>query len=259
MGARAALRYISCLRRFERGVNGTDRAAIVDEMGLDAAATASLVARAFAAMTFGDGHVHCDPHAANVLVRRGPRGRPELVVLDHGLYRHLDDDFRLEYARLWRALTLADAREIKACSQRLGVGDLYPLFASMLTQRPWDDVCSADLGSLASNGAADDAMLRSYAERYAAEITVVLDRVPRQMLLLLKQSDCLRHLDRALAGDQGGGATAAHVITAHACADALFAHDRDLRSYAIEPLLGLGLVASAPGAAQTRPAPAPLA
>ena len=69
-------------------------------------------------------------------------------------------------------------------------------------------------------------MLREYAQRYAQEITVVLDRVPRQLLLLLKMSDCLRHLDRSL-----GGTTNTDVVTAHACADALYAADGRLRSY----------------------------
>ncbi|KAH8049377.1 hypothetical protein JL722_11907 [Aureococcus anophagefferens] len=190
----------------------------------EAVATAALVSRAFAAMTFSGGCVHCDPHAANVLVRRGPRGAPELVILDHGLYRDLDASFRLEYARLWRALATADTRGIKASAQRLGVGDLYPLFAAMLTQRPWDDVANPDMNSLRSNGAADNAMLQAYAERYAKEITLVLDRVPRQMLLLLKMSDCLRHLDRG----RGDNNTHAH---GHACADALFAEDRDVRAW----------------------------
>ena len=211
---------------FEEGVNGTAREAIEADLGLDARRTARLVTRAFAEMTFSGGHVHCDPHAANVLVRRGPGGAPHLVILDHGLYRDLDLPFRLEYARLWRALTLADTAAIKASSHELGVGPLYPLFAAMLTQRPWDDVANPDMNSLRSNGAADNAMLRGYAERYAKEITLVLDRVPRQMLLLLKMSDCLRHLDRAL-----GGSNNTHVLTAHACADALFAHDRDLKAY----------------------------
>ena len=93
---------------FEEGVNGTRRADIAAS-GVDPAAAARLISRAFCAQTFAHGFVHCDPHAANVLVRpaRGGRGRaraaPTLVLLDHGLYRELDEPFRLEYARLWRA------------------------------------------------------------------------------------------------------------------------------------------------------------
>jgi aarF domain-containing kinase len=59
---------------------------------------ARLVAKTFAEMIFIHGDVHCDPHAANLLVRRSKDGLPELVLLDHGLYRVLDDEFRIEYA-----------------------------------------------------------------------------------------------------------------------------------------------------------------
>lgn len=52
--------------------------------------------------------MHCDPHAANMLVRIGRHGRPQLVLLDHGLYKRLDDDFRLEYAALWQALVFGN-------------------------------------------------------------------------------------------------------------------------------------------------------
>ena len=40
----------------------------------------------FTEMVFVFGDVHCDPHAANMLVQRGARGHPVLVLLDHGLY-----------------------------------------------------------------------------------------------------------------------------------------------------------------------------
>ena len=49
-------------------------------------------------------------------------------------------------------------------------------------------------------GKADEAVIRSYAQRYIGDILRLLGKVPRQMLLLLKTADCLRHLDRALLG-----------------------------------------------------------
>jgi aarF domain-containing kinase len=51
---------------------------------------------------YREGFVHCDPHEANVLVREHPRkrhGHPQVVLLDHGLYRELDDEFRTDYCR----------------------------------------------------------------------------------------------------------------------------------------------------------------
>lgn len=86
-----------------------------------------MIAETFADMIFRSGDVHCDPHAANMLVRRLPsakqlsaraslakadggsggatgadsnKGPLQLVLLDHGLYKQLDDPFRLNYARM---------------------------------------------------------------------------------------------------------------------------------------------------------------
>lgn len=40
--------------------------------------------------------------------------------------------------------------------------------------------------------------MTGYARRYIREIMDLLSRVPRQMLLLLKTGDCLRHIDNTL-------------------------------------------------------------
>lgn len=40
--------------------------------------------------------------------------------------------------------------------------------------------------------------LRHPTTRYYFEITELLNTVPREMLLLLKMNDCLRHIDREL-------------------------------------------------------------
>jgi predicted unusual protein kinase regulating ubiquinone biosynthesis (AarF/ABC1/UbiB family) len=49
---------------------------------------AHLVSQTFNEMIFRYGFVHCDPHAGNLLVRMKD-GRPQLVLLDHGLYREV--------------------------------------------------------------------------------------------------------------------------------------------------------------------------
>ena len=64
----------------------------------------------------------------------------QLVLLDHGLYRSLSDDFRIEYAGLWRALIFADEAGIRKHSEAMNAGDAVPVFAAMLTQRPWEQV-----------------------------------------------------------------------------------------------------------------------
>ena len=54
--------------------------------------------------------------------------------------RQITDEFRKSYALLWQSLIFADAEGIKQHSQAMNAGDMYPLFAGMLTNRPWDEV-----------------------------------------------------------------------------------------------------------------------
>lgn len=76
----------------------------------------------------------------------------------------------------------------------------------MLTSRPFDEVVersqtrSLDASSMtgASQRGGDKAVIRGYAQRYIKEIISMLDIVPRQMLLIFKMNDCLRHVDYAL-------------------------------------------------------------
>lgn len=52
----------------------------------------------------------------------------------------LKPEFRLDYCRLWQSLIKGDMKGIERYSRRLGAGDLYPLFACVLTARSWSSV-----------------------------------------------------------------------------------------------------------------------
>lgn len=68
--------------------------------------------------------MHCDPHPANVMWRKTKNGDVELVLLDHGLYKQIDDDFRINYAHLWKALLMADIGQIKKSCSSLGIEEM---------------------------------------------------------------------------------------------------------------------------------------
>eukprot|EP00252_Welwitschia_mirabilis_P003592 TRINITY_DN1364_c0_g1_i5.p1 TRINITY_DN1364_c0_g1~~TRINITY_DN1364_c0_g1_i5.p1 ORF type:complete len:229 (+),score=35.63 TRINITY_DN1364_c0_g1_i5:113-799(+) len=159
-------------------------------------------------MIFKHGFVHCDPHAANMMVMISPSNRsniigkrkPQLVLLDHGLYRMLDPDLREHYAKLWKALVFADENGIKENSIKLGAGeDLYVLFAAVLTMKPWKKIVDPTIDHLRMGVTNEDRLERQmYASKLVKEITELLRRLPRVLLLLLKTNDCLRAVDRAL-------------------------------------------------------------
>jgi len=219
---------------FEEGFRATDLDAI-RKAGMHPRDVAKLISRVFHSQTFLDAWVHCDPHPANVLLRKSAEtGKPQMVLVDHGLYKQLDDDFRITYAQLWKALMMADIPTIRDSCRKLGVdGKLYTLLSGLLTARPFDEVVErSKTGSFELSAKAkgegnpqDKAVIRGYAQKFLVDILTMIDSLPRQMVLLLKMNDCLRHIDYALgspannlvcAGRVAAQAVYEHQITASA-------------------------------------------
>jgi len=92
----------------------------------------------FAAMVFKFGLVHCDPHYGNVLVRPHPnnKSKPEVVIIDHGLYVELTDEFRRDYSLLWKSLFVMDTPTIERIASGWGFGS-PDMFASATLLRPF--------------------------------------------------------------------------------------------------------------------------
>jgi len=152
-------------------------------------------------------------------------------IVDHGLYKDIDDTFRIRYARLWRSLMVADLKGIESSCHDMGIGQAYPLFAAMLTARPYDEIMersksgsldSRTISSSADDAAADRAVIRGYAKEFMKDILLLLGTLPPQMLLLLKMNDCLRHIDFAL------GSPANTLVTAGKYASrAIYDHEKN--------------------------------
>lgn len=194
---------------FMEGVGVTDVAGI-KKLGVRPIDVARLISQTFAEMIFHHGFVHCDPHAANMMVQAAPcswwnfwgwwRRKPQLVLLDHGLYKTINPELRENYAGLWKALVFADVPRIKEYGVRLGAGeDLYVLFAGVLTMRPWDEIVLGTMDHLNLPDTPEGrAEIQDYAALYFVEFSELLSRLPREVLLLLKTNDCLRAVDNAL-------------------------------------------------------------
>nr|XP_054597960.1 aarF domain-containing protein kinase 1 isoform X1 [Nothobranchius furzeri] len=174
----------------------------------------------YSEMIFVHGFVHCDPHPGNVLVRR-QKQQTEIVLLDHGLYQVLQPDFRMDYCHLWMSLIHGDMSGVERYSRRLGAGDLFPLFACVLTARSWNAVNTGI--SSAPVTQAEDVEIRSNAARYLPQISDLLNRVPRQMLLLLKTNDLLRGIETTL---QTRASSSSFINMSRCCVRAVARHKR---------------------------------
>jgi len=99
-----------------------------------------------------------------------------------------------------QSLVFADPDGIKKYSLKMGAGeDLYTLFASVLTMRPWRKVLAKSHDHLRFSIEPEDiGDIQDYAATSLLKITELLRRLPRVILLLLKTNDCLRAVDNAL-------------------------------------------------------------
>jgi aarF domain-containing kinase len=91
----------------------------------------------FSAQMFNWGWVHCDPHPGNIIIREHPSrpGYPQLVLIDHGLYVSLDEDFRREWVALWRGMLTGDFGIVEQVTKRWGIG-VPDLMASATLMKP---------------------------------------------------------------------------------------------------------------------------
>jgi len=178
-------------------------------MGLDPKDVSRIVSRTFADQIFKHGFLHCDPHGGNILVRRHPErpNKPQLVLLDHGLYKELGYRFRMDYAHLWHGLMTRNESEVQSSAVGLGAdGETFRLLAAMLTLKSWKQIVGADevKSKLAfdrlemKHGTDNSEELRGYVEQYFPEISELLSSMPRELLLVMKTNDNLRSIDRAL-------------------------------------------------------------
>ncbi|XP_019485738.1 PREDICTED: uncharacterized aarF domain-containing protein kinase 5 isoform X1 [Hipposideros armiger] len=129
-----------------------------------------------------------------VLVRKGPDGKAQLVLLDHGLYQFLDEKDRSALCQLWRAIILRDDAAMKAHAASLGVRD-YFLFSEVLMQRP------VRLGQLWRShlmSREEAAYMQAMAREHFEDIMAVLKALPRPMLLVLRNVNTVRAINTAL-------------------------------------------------------------
>ncbi|KXJ79918.1 hypothetical protein RP20_CCG027554 [Aedes albopictus] len=149
--------------------------------------------RAFADQIFRTGFVHADPHPGNVFVRKDPSsGRPQLVLLDHGLYGNLTPEVRANLCRFWEAIVLKDHKEMTRFAAALNVQD-YRTFAEILLQRPLE-LKSSKLRTRLSEE--DLAYMTQQAKEHFDKVMQTLRSMPRNLIFVLRNLNTIRAIAR---------------------------------------------------------------
>ena len=107
-------------------------------LGLNLTTVMQTMVDLFSAQIFLWGLVHCDPHPGNIFIRRKPNGKPELVLIDHGLYIHMNPKFRKQYALFWRSLMTFDNDTIAHITKDEWGINAPDIFASATLMRPYE-------------------------------------------------------------------------------------------------------------------------
>ncbi|XP_045465484.1 aarF domain-containing kinase 1 [Harmonia axyridis] len=152
----------------------------------------------YSQMIFKHGFVHSDPHPGNILISKSERGDCNLTLLDHGLYAVLSDEFRLNYANFWLSILNRNRQTMKLHSKQLGIdGDLYGMFACMVTGRSWESINKGIvIDGVPSKGEMD--FVKQNLSSILPQMSTVLDSVNRQMILIFKTNDLIRGIEHTL-------------------------------------------------------------
>ena len=187
-----------------------DRIDDVDSLrrnGVDIGDVAGRVQKMFAKMTFVHGFVHVDPHPGNILVDRTGR----VILLDHGVYRTLDDDLRMKWANVWLALIRSDDAALRNATASLGVNpDMSQFFKLILTLmptqviedplvKPNDAEQSTHTSTMDSLSPAGKRMvMRQILGVKVEDQSQLFEKLPRDLLLVLKANNLLRFINEQL-------------------------------------------------------------
>ncbi|PSN36568.1 putative aarF domain-containing protein kinase 1 [Blattella germanica] len=148
--------------------------AYIRSNNISAYEVADKLSRLYSQMIFINGFVHSDPHPGNILVKKGQEGGVDILLLDHGLYAELSNEFRWEYSKLWLSILNKDKEGMRQHCEKLGVGHLYFLLACMKAYRDKE------------------------IPHLLPQISDVLENVNRHMLLILKTNDLMRGVEFTL-------------------------------------------------------------
>ncbi|KAL0276063.1 UNVERIFIED_CONTAM: hypothetical protein PYX00_003726 [Menopon gallinae] len=183
----------------------------------------------YANMIFRDGFVHSDPHPGNILIRKNEKNKLVVVLLDHGLYANLTDEFRLNYAKLWLSILRQDRKGMQVYSEKMGIKELYPLLVCMVTGRTWESV---------NKGISKVEYTKEEQEEFKRKMPIFLTRigdvlqtVNRELLLILKANDLLRGIEFSLKIDKR---QASFLVMTKCCVNSLYEERKKQCQYMIK-------------------------
>ncbi|KAL4234953.1 putative aarF domain-containing protein kinase 5 [Mactra antiquata] len=166
----------------------------IRKLGLSLNDVDQKLVQCFSDQIFLTGFVHADPHPGNVFVRQGKDNKAEVVLLDHGLYDHLQPAHREYLCKLYKAIIMRNEDEMETYSHLLGVKDRVNLFCEILIQKPMLNRQTLFLPCKLTEKEIEH--MKSVAANHFDQIMEVLKSIPREMLLIIRNMNTVRAITR---------------------------------------------------------------
>ncbi|KAK4373397.1 hypothetical protein RND71_008781 [Anisodus tanguticus] len=163
--------------------------------GISAVKVAKALAEVFAEMIFVHGFLHGDLHPGNILVSAEGKNGFSLVLLDFGICKQLDEEFRLKYCELWEALVIKDSTKIQQIGEYFGVGKYSRYFPVIFTGRTIDSKSALGSGMSAEEKKNLKQELKSLKME---DISSFMESLPADFLTVLRTDGLLRSLTSKL-------------------------------------------------------------
>ncbi|KAL0482887.1 serine/threonine-protein kinase abkD [Acrasis kona] len=163
----------------------------ITSLGLSVKEVSATLNEVFAEMVFKHGFVHGDLHAANVFVRNR-HGRPQIVLLDHGLYMELPKSVSQGYAKFWRAVVMGDDDGVKEYCDSLGIKN-YKLFKMINTFSGYDVDLSQSSGEVMKKEELEELMKKF--EQMSDSFDDLARKAPKELAIVLRTSALLRAIN----------------------------------------------------------------
>ncbi|KAG9457631.1 hypothetical protein H6P81_002139 [Aristolochia fimbriata] len=179
--------------------NRVDDIEFLKEKGINPIKVAKALVEVFAEMIFVHGFLHGDPHPGNILVCPEGGTAFSLVILDHGIYKELDDNFRLEFCELWKALILQDQQKIFQLGEKFGVGMYSRYFPVIFTGRTIESKSALGRGMSAEE---KRNLKQELSFLKMEDISVFMESLPEDFLKILRTDGLLRSIISKLGAPQ---------------------------------------------------------
>ncbi|XP_059451676.1 uncharacterized protein LOC132182448 isoform X1 [Corylus avellana] len=176
-----------------------DDVEFLKEMGINPTKVAKALVEVFAEMIFIHGFLHGDPHPGNILVSPEGRNGFTLVLLDHGIYKQLDEGFRLDYCELWKALILLDPNKIQQLGEHFGVGKYAKYFPLIFTGRTIDSKSALGRGM---SGEEKKNLKQELKYLKMEDISSFMESLPPDFCRILRTDGLLRSVISKLGASQ---------------------------------------------------------